>query len=483
MLIYPEFDAAMKRHRTHGFVKVDSHRLSYGECLAQVERLALRLAGDIEPGARIGIYLKNSLAFLIAYHATLKLGAIPFLLDPNFGPQELEVIAGGTGLSGFLTHSKANNRYLATCQRRFDEADLGLSLLRPPLPSESAPSLQPTTEVCRFTSGTTGGPKCLEFSGRAVIAAAKTWLEGTELVADDRIYSLASMTNGLSFNTSFLACFLVGASLQMSENVIVPAHVVRQLAAERITRLVGFPTFYRMVCRLPGLERDAFRTLSLAISAGAKLWPWVKQSLRENLGVRVVDYYGIAETGPVTFQLDSSTGTSLGTPLPGCSLKTTAMPDAGADEILVKTPSMATAYLNCPGALEAMMLDGYYRSGDLGYVEGGQLYVTGRYDARISVGARKIDPVEVVGFVTNLPGVRDAVVFAEGDPDAGEQRVVLVVEGDNIARADVLRHCRAELAPYKVPGSVFIVPSIQRNGVGKPMMSEIRKSINLEEAR
>jgi len=481
--IYPEFEAAMKRHRAHGHVSVDSQRLSYGECLSQVERLAAQLAGAIEPGARVGIYLKNSLAFLIGYHATLKLGAIPFLLDPNFGPHELETIATSTGLVGFLTHVKVKNSYLAACQPRFEDAELDLILLRPARASESAPSLQPTTEVCRFTSGTTGGPKCLEFSGRAVVAAAQTWVEGTELSPEDRIYSLASMTNGLSFNTSFLSCFLVGASLHLTENVIVPAHVVRQLSVERVTRLVGFPTFYRMVCRLPGLERSAFQTLRLAISAGAKLWPWVKQTLLERLGVRVVDYYGIAETGPVTFQLDSSTGTSLGTPLPGCSVKTTATSEADAQEILVKTPSMATCYLNYPGALEATMLDGYYRSGDLGYLEDGQLYVTGRYDTRISIGARKIDPVEVVGFVTNLPGVRDAIVFAEGDANEGDQRVVLVVEGDNIARADVLRRCRAELAPYKVPGRVFIVPSIQRNGVGKPMISEIRKSLNLEETR
>ena len=80
-------------------------------------------------------------------------------------------------------------------------------------PGETPFAPRPATQVCRFTSGTTGRPKCLEFSGDAVVSAARNWVLGTGMTGEDRTLCLAALSNGLAFNTSLLSTFLAGGEL------------------------------------------------------------------------------------------------------------------------------------------------------------------------------------------------------------------------------------------------------------------------------
>jgi len=144
---------------------------------------------------------------------------------------------------------------------------------------------------------------------------------------------------------------------------------------------------------------------------------------------------------------------------------------------------MATCYLNYPGLLEARIdSEGYYSSGDQGYLRDGRLYLTGRTQDFINVGGRKVDPTEIRAVVEQIAGVREAVVLDELDAHR-ENILHLVVDADSSLSAQILlRACRQRLAAYKVPHKVSFVASLPKNGIGKLRTSELRRQLGAAES-
>jgi acyl-coenzyme A synthetase/AMP-(fatty) acid ligase len=449
------------RHGERTALVCGRRRLSYAELAAQAADTGAALARTLPDGARVGLYLQNGPEYMAAYFGALWAGMVPFLLDKNFSAGELSAIRADCGLDALLLAAGTEAPSLDAA-RPFT-ADLGLIALD----GRGGPALRADTEVCRFTSGTTGRPKCLEFSGAAVIAAAQNWAEGTDLRPDDKSLCLATLSNGLAFNTSLLSTFIAGAELHLFAGMPLTRSVLSLIVERQMTRLVAFPTLYRLMTE-DGVSPTPLASLRCALSAGAPLWPDVREAFASRFAIDISDYYGIAETGPCTFEPDRTGRGGLGRPLPGVELR------LRAGEILVRTASMASGYLNHPGAFEARVdADGFYASGDSGHLIDGRLHLTGRTSDHINVGGRKVDPTEIVQVVTKLPAVRDAVVFADTDAhrETIAHLVVVMAAGDSKALFDA---CRQELAPYKVPGKISFVDAIPRSGIGKPRIAPLK---------
>ncbi|MFF3764290.1 class I adenylate-forming enzyme family protein [Streptomyces sp. NPDC001922] len=418
---------------------------------------------------RAGIRAANSAAYVVAYLAVLRAGWVPFLIDRAAGPQETEAIAEDCGLD-LLLHDADTPAVPAGGVRHGSVGPLALTAL-PARPDR--PPLHPTTEVCRFTSGSTGRPHCIEFSAHAVHRAAQNWVSGTGLTSADRIACFASLSNGLAFNTSLLPAFLTGAELHLAAGLPTAGRVVRMLEQSRATRLVGFPALYEsLVRRAP--DRAAFRDLRMAISSAAPLGPETKERFTTLTGVPVQNYFGAAEAGPLTFAPDPLRDPGLGRPLPGVSLRAGTVGTAAPVE--VRSESMGTRYLNAPGALESRTTaDGYYRTGDLGYLYDGSLVLTGRTSQVINVGGRKIDAVEVAEVLRGAAGVRDAVVLEVTDRHGGPALGAVLAADPALDPAGPRRHTAERLAAHKVPSLLRVVPEIPRGTTGKPAMAELRR--------
>ena len=439
-------------------------------------------AGLLRDTPHVGFCLGNRPEYVILYFATLHAGRLPLLLDANFNTGEIAAIRGDCGLDALvIERAKAEALGLPGQGEPVPFADNVVLL---PLAREGEPLYRPRpdTEVCRFTSGTTGRPKCLEFSGHAVVSAARNWVEGTRMAGEDRTLCLAALSNGLAFNTSLLSTFLAGGELHFLKGAPLTRPVARRIEEAGITRLVAFPTLYRNFVAPGGPDRAALASLQHAISAGAPLWPDVREEFRALYGLDISDYYGIAETGPCTFERHAGHHSGLGEPLPGAEIRIAPAPEDPPDtgEVLVRTASMASGYLNHPGLFEQRMdADGFYHSGDRGRIIDGRLHLVGRTQDHINVAGRKIDPTEIVAVVTALDGVEDAVAFPDEDLNR-EALVHLVVAASNgeLTKADLAEACRARLAPWKVPGRISFVQEIPRTGIGKPRIALLREQLN-----
>jgi acyl-coenzyme A synthetase/AMP-(fatty) acid ligase len=467
----------LDRHRDGTAVVGGSAALTYAELRRRIEDAVPLLSAP-----HVGFCLANRPEYVVLYGAALFAGRLPLLLDASFNSGEIEAIRADCGLDA-LVMERAKAEALDV-PGKGEPVPYGEGIVLLPLARSGEPSFapRPTTQVCRFTSGTTGRPKCLEFSGDAVVSAARNWVLGTGMTCDDRTLCLAALSNGLAFNTSLLATFLAGGELHFLNGAPLTRPVARRIAESGITRLVAFPTLYRNFAAPGGPESALLTGLRHAISAGAPLWPDVREEFRSRYGLDISDYYGIAETGPVTFERDASHHAGLGQPLPGVDLRIVPGPgdEPGAGEVLVRTASMSSGYLNHPGLFEERVdAEGFYHSGDRGRIVDGRLHLVGRTQDHINVAGRKIDPTEIVALVSALEGVADAVAFPDEDLNREALvHLVLVAADEARTRAAVVEACRSRLAPYKVPGRISFVSEIPRTGIGKPRIARLREQLN-----
>lgn len=471
---------ACKEHRDRtALVSQNGMRVTYGEFADRVRTRAQEIDSLLAGGVRmVGLYGENSIEYLVSYYAMVHCGRVPFLIDPHFAKQELEQIQTGCGVHTFLVDQAMADRFPLRHRSRCLAGKDGLNILSPDQAQNEAASVIATSEAtatCRFTSGTTGTPKCLEFSHTAVLQAAANWVKGTGLTKSDRTLCLAGFSNGLAFNTSLLPTFLVGAELHLHRGLPSSVQIMQRVRRSEITRLVAFPVVYKLISKNEAVGAEDFRTLSVGISAGAALPPEVRRACTDRLSIRTADYFGIAEVGPCTFETDPDWNVGLGAPLPGVSLRLDARPE-GDTEVCVRTESMATRYLNFPGLFEERLdADGYYRSGDIGYLRSGRLFLTGRSSGPINVAGRKIDPVEVEQAAMRARGVHDAVAFEDRDGNDEATLHLVVATSEALSRVDIVRICRERLSAYKVPASITFVPQIPRSAVGKVNIAELRR--------
>jgi long-chain acyl-CoA synthetase len=289
---------------------------------------------------------------------------------------------------------------------------------------------------------------------------------------------LATLNNGLAFNAGVLPALLGGARLAVHSGPLLPRRVARTLTSADATVLVAFPYAYSQLATV-GVVAPA--GLRLAVSAAAPMPARVRDAWAA-AGRPICDYYGLVEVGPCTFN-DGSAPDSLGRPLPGVTIEVVdettgaAVPAGTCGRILVSSPSMAADYADAATPRFAdQCIDGQYLTSDVGSIDGtGLLRLHGRVGPVVNLAGRKIDPDEVRAAAMALPAVSDAVAF----PVRGAARTVLalVVAGDmdRLDRAGVVGGLQRDLADYKIPQIIEIVPEIPRGSAGKPLLDRLRQ--------
>jgi long-chain acyl-CoA synthetase len=457
------------RYRSKAAVCRGEEVWSYEQLWSRIEEMRHWLSAQITHGPVLFIPRNTpaSLAFLLA---AIGSGKVPLLADPAWSVRELEGIicrcaVRAIAWDGAAAASATWEESPSLCQ--------GIALHRIAIPeSELAPTaLREDTVLGRFTSGTSGFAQCLQFRASAVLAAASSWRQGAGLSENDRVLCLATLNNGLAFNTSLLSLLLAGGTLVFHSGSLLASSVARTLSAVRPTVLVAFPLVYELLAGRKDKRLDA-TGLRLAVSSAAPLAPAVRDWWRENMNLRICDYYGLAEVGPCTFN-DGSVLDSVGRPLPGVTIRVTAedgrvLPAGAVGRIRVQTQSMASDYLESSGNAFAANLDehGCYVTRDLGQLTPeGHLVLRGRVGRLINIAGRKIDPSEVEAALRELPGVQNAVVRAEETPE--RTLLAAYLESTTVTREEVVHFCIGRLAQYKVPQKITVLAQLPRSSAGK----------------
>lgn len=343
-------------------------------------------------------------------------------------------------------------------------------------------SRYPEIAVILQTSATTGRSKLVGLSRANLQASIASTREALRLTECDRVLLLSPLFH-LQGILSALSQLAAGGSA-VALCLFHRDEFVWWLDRLRPTWYTCGPTMHRALCSLlEGIAPQAAglrpHSLRFVRSIGAPLSPELATHLTAVLGAPVLNGYGMTETGVVTslptgsaLAKADSVGKTTGTEIRVCDPAGHPVAPGQEGEIVLRGPNVMAGYLNDPEANRRSFQDGWFRTGDLGRMDGeGFLYLNGRLKEQINRGGEKIHPTEVDDALASHPAVEAVAAFGVPHPSLGEDvacAVILRPDAPPIS-AEALRRFAAErLAPFKVPRRILFVSSIPRGATGKP---------------
>lgn len=337
-----------------------------------------------------------------------------------------------------------------------------------------------------YTSGTTGQIKGVAHTRRRTLGLLPRALG---VLAQQPLRCLLTPFPPFHFAGTFslVSTLLAGGKVVLVDR-FDPRAILESIERERVTHVAAAPTLYRWLLRTPELERYDLRSLRRVTFSTEPCPPDLAEELHSRLGCSVQNIYGTAEsmiiawTGP--HDSWERAATTVGRPAPGVRVRIVdearhPLPVGTTGEIAVQTSQMMTGYYRDP-ALTAQVLDdeGWFYTGDLGALDGdGYLRLVDRKKDLIIRGGQNIYPAEVEACLKRLSGVRQAAVVGLHSALAGEVVWAFVepYPGARLDAAEVLAHCRKQLAPFKVPAEVRFVERLPVTATGKVEKYRVRE--------
>lgn len=517
----PEYlDVAARRYPDKPAILYGGAVTTYAQLKARVDALAAflqqRLA--VRPGDRVLLASQNCPQFVVAFYATLRIGAAVVPVNPMSKPQELHYYASNSGARvAFLAQElvpglplgsgdgafeaavvHAYSDAIAPAQgpddvpdwvaapRRalgdgrlhaFEEA-IGLGLQ--PGPAATAPG---DLAVLPYTSGTTGQPKgCMHTHATllASLAASQVW---KNLHADTVVLTVAPLFHMLGLQNGMNMPLVLGGTAVMMPRWN-PAAAARLIERHRVTAWTAPPA---MVLDLFSHEEAQSRDLSslaLLSGGGAAMPETVSAMLLERYGLRYNEAYGLTETAAFLHANPLARGKRqcLGMPTQGVDSRIIdpvtlqELPPGETGELVTHAAQVMTGYWRNPEADRDafLMLDGkrFFRTGDLALVDAeGYFFLRDRLKRMINASGYKVWPAEVESALYEHPAVHEACVIAVADARRGETVKAVVVlkpaQCGQVSEQDIVDWSRTRMAVYKAPRIVQFASSLPRTGTGK----------------
>ncbi len=466
-------------------------RWSYAQLDIATQRAVttLRRRYGIGPGQRVAVIARNSADLLILQQAVTRIGAIFVPINWRLAPPE-------------------QSRILADCAPRLlvrDEAmtppewpgdcrAVALSIVadqmraddpaaRQPCPPAEAPS------IILYTSGTSGRPKGVVISERAMLTTAINFGILAQVGHSSVFLCDTPMFHVIGLVTSLRAPLLHGGSVLISAG-FDPGTTNRRLAdpALGVTHYFCVPQMADMLRRNEDFAPGRWTSLRALFTGGA---PNPAANIRWWLerGITMVDGYGMTEAGtilgmPLDPQIIARKAGSAGLPGPLLSLRIVDpsgrdLPAGEPGELLVAGPNLMLGYWNLPGETAgALTPDGWLRTGDIGRMDedGFVTLVDRRKDMFIS-GGENIFPAEVEAALLRHPDVAEVAVLGMADPEWGEvgHAYVVLEPGKALDGPALADHCSQHLARFKVPRHFHEVEALPRTASGKIQKHLLRR--------
>ena len=498
------------------FLVYEDERWSFADVGAQVAALGHALVEryGVKKGDRVAIAMRNYPEWVVAFAAVTSIGAISVSLNSWWTEDELDFALGDCTPSVLVADTERIDRTAASCERlgirvigvRSDrelphvDRWSDVVVVGNPLPDVEVGPDDDATIL--YTSGTTGNPKGAVSTHRAVIqallgfacrAAIQALRRPDEAAPGDSpavfilIVPLFHVTGGVAV---MLSCYAAGLELVMMYRWDAE-RALELIERERVTNFVGVPTQSWDLLESPRFaEFDTSSLLSVG-GGGAPAPPELVKRVSANFrNGRPSIGYGLTETnsyGPGNSGADYEThptSTGRGTPIMEIEVRDPELrpvPAGELGEIWFKGPHLIRGYWNRPDATDAVFVDGWFRTGDLGRLDDeGFLYVEDRVKDMVLRGGENVYCAEVEAAIYEHPDVYEAAVFGLPHERLGEEVATAVYPkpGRTLTAADLTAHLTGRLAPFKIPTHITIVEGqLPRNAAGKILKRQLRDEL------
>ncbi|MBR0858934.1 non-ribosomal peptide synthetase [Bradyrhizobium liaoningense] len=328
-----------------------------------------------------------------------------------------------------------------------------------------------------LTSGTAARPKMVPLTHRNVCLSATNAGRVLSLTSHDRLLNVLPLFHAHGLISGLLTALAAGSSVICTDGFDASSFFgwMRELQP---TWYTAVPTIHRALLTAAEANPDRARSSSLRVirSASASLAPAILEGLEATFGVPVLETYGMTEAAsqiaanPFELRKIGSVGRAAGPEIAIMDEAGRVLANGAHGEIMLRGPNMSRGYYNDEAATRAAFRNGWFRTGDLGYLDpDGYLFIVGRIKDVINRGGQKVSPLEVEEVLLGHPAVLEAGVFAVPHQKLGENvAAVVVLRPDSGASSDQLRQfARKRLAAYKVPSLIRSVAALPKGASGK----------------
>lgn len=435
--------------------------LSWRELDRRASGFARRLAGQsVGPGDRVAILIPNNWSFVVAFLATLKVGATAAPLSPELKREEIDDLLADL-----------------RPKRIIDDVPIEEGSWETP-PQAAAPA------VIVYTSGSTGRPKGAVFSHDAVLFGVRSWA-GSVMSLNDRdvVLGVLPFSHNYGMYAGLLAPLLCGSSTVLIEH-FTPESVLAAIEKQRVTIFPGVATMFRRLLNSPSFAAADLSNLRLATSGAAPCSAELCCEWHRDAGVKIICGYGATEVPrTISFFADDQEErpSAAGRIMPGVQIRVIddegkALPQGAVGELLINSPSAMEGYLDRPAETAEVLSEGWFHSGDIGVILPGEfVQIVGRKRERILRGGFSVFPQEVETVMQTHESVAEVAVVGIPHADLGEEIIAFVTlkPSTQATEAEIFAHGKEHLAHHKYPRKVVILPELPRGTTGKVLKTAL----------
>ena len=324
-------------------------------------------------------------------------------------------------------------------------------------------------------------PKGAMLSHLNLVTNAVAFADMSQTTAGDNLLCVLPMFHSFGWTCCLITALYTGASITIVEN-FSPRDVIATIRNYGVTVVLGVPAMYGYYATMatPG-DLEGVR---LFVSGGAALPLEIINSFYNKTNKKIVEGYGLSEASPVcTFNpLEATKPGSICLPIAGVEViiknngREAAIGEVG--EILVRGPNVMLGYYGMTAETGEALRDGWLHTGDLAYKdEDGYIFIVDRKKDLVIVSGLNVYPREVEEVLYQYPAVLEAAVIGMPDQRRGEivRAFIVVKEGMEITKKEMLNYLKMNLAPYKLPRGITELKSLPKTSTGKISKLELRK--------
>lgn len=457
------FDRAVREHRDRialrmpipkerkrgGGIRLVLNEISYERLGEMAGRFAdaLRELG-VEKGDRVALISKPRAAWVTAFFAILKVGAIVLPLDPDLQTGEIERIlteaeVKGAVISGLKLDSLAEIKsrslpelFIVSMDRSAAEDALFLdALLLGRKPAETIPVSPEDMAILMYTSGTTGNAKGAMLLHRNISSNALAALKVVDLSADDNFLTIVPWYHIYGLTITLITPLIAGATTTYAP---VDRNLTLVMKKAHPTIILGVPKLYNVLysrimdtINSSAVKRAIYRAAPTLMgklikrklfgkgfrfftSGGAPLPQEIAQGFRR-MGIGIMEGYGLTETSPVLTMSDKFAPDPGMVPFPGVEVRIDNPDESGVGEIVARGPNIMKGYYKNPEATaEVIDPDGWFHTGDLGRMEEDRVIISGRAKNVIVLETGKnVYPEEIEWELSTIPEIEEIMVYED----------------------------------------------------------------------
>ncbi|MBX0327671.1 acyl--CoA ligase [Oscillochloris sp. ZM17-4] len=471
--------------------------LSYAALRANVAELAGQLQGiGVGPGDRVAIAMGNGPEMVIAFLAAAT-AATAAPLNPKYRADEFAFYYEDTQakalimLPGSIEAARAamlpDMQLVEATNNEDGTLSFGIQHSAFNIQHSATPD---DVAMILHTSGTTSRPKRVPIRHRNLATSAANIIETYQLGPEDRALCVMPLFHIHGIVASMLSTLASGGTL-----ICPPGFDAMRfwgwVEQYKPTWYSAVPTMHQLLLaraerNLDVIKANPFRFIR---SSSAPLPPVVMERLEATFGAPVLESYGMTEAShqmasnplPPAPRKSGSVGVGVGVDVGIMDDAGRLLPRGARGEVVVRGGNVVDGYENNPQANAAAFTDGWFRTGDQGYLdEDGYLALTGRLKELINRGGEKISPLEIDDVLLRHPAVAEALAFAVPHKTLGEDVHAAVVLKAEASEKDLREHCARSLADFKVPRQIHILEALPRGATGKLQRITMAKTLGID---